>query len=104
LAGLWGLSIVGNQSDLEQWQELRRQAALFYGLLSGLTTIVFIIWGTKTNRHVLRDYGLAFLLLNLYTRYFELFWDAMNKGIFFLLLSLSFAALAWWLRRKGVRN
>lgn len=103
LAGLWGLSVFGNQSDLEEWHTLRRQAAIFYGLLSGITSILFIIWGGKTGQKALRDYGLAFLLLNLYTRYFELFWDAMNKGIFFLLLSLSFAALAWWLK-KGLKN
>lgn len=100
LAGLWGLSVFGNQSDLETWHQLRRQAAIYYGLLSGVTTIGCIIWGSKTGQKPLRDYGLAFLLLNLYTRYFELFWDALNKGIFFLILSLSFAALAWWLKRK----
>lgn len=100
LSGLWGLSMVGNRSDLESWHELRRQAALFYGLLSGFTSIGCIIWGGKTNQKALRDYGLAFLLLNLYTRYFELFWEAMNKGIFFLILSLSFAGLAWWLKKR----
>lgn len=101
LSGLWGLSLFGWRYDWEQFHQLRRQTALIYGLLSGITTIGFIVWGSKTNQKTLRDYGLAFLLLNLYTRYFELFWDAMNKGIFFLILSLSFAGFAWWLRRKA---
>jgi len=100
LSGLWGLSIFGNNHSLEEWHELRRQAAVFYGLLSGLAAVLFIILGLRFENKPLRDYGLAFLLLNLYTRYFELFWDAMNKGIFFLILSLSFAGLGWWLRRK----
>jgi len=40
--------------------------------------------------------ALLFLLLNLYTRYFEYFWDVTNKGIFFTILALSF----WLIGKK----
>ena len=35
---------------------------------------------------MLRGYGLTFLGINLYTRFFETFWNSMDKGLFFLIL------------------
>ncbi len=44
----------------------------------------------------LRDMVLLFLILNLYTRYFEYLWDVTNKGIFFAIMALSF----WLIGKK----
>jgi len=41
--------------------------------------------------------GLVFFLVNIYTRYFEYFWDRTNKGIFFAILALSF----WFVGKKA---
>jgi len=38
--------------------------------------------------------------VNLYTRYFEYFWDGMNKGLFFLILAIAFGFTGWFLDRK----
>jgi len=49
---------------------------------------------------------LTFLGINLYTRFFEFFWNAMPKAIFFVVLGLSLWALGhyaekvWQLGRK----
>jgi hypothetical protein len=37
-----------------------------------------------------RGFGLTFLFINLYTRYFEYFWNTLHKAIFFALLAISF--------------
>ena len=38
---------------------------------------------------MLRGYGLVFLGLNLSTRFFEWFWNSLNKGLFFIIVGLS---------------
>ena len=48
---------------------------------------------------MLRGYGAVFLAINVYTRFFENFWDAMNKGLFFLILGGSL----WLLGSKAER-
>ena len=55
-----------------------------------------MIWlGIRVKDDLLRDLGVTFLLLDLYTRYFEYLWDHTNKGLFFGILALSF----WWVGR-----
>ncbi|MCH5688495.1 hypothetical protein LWM68_32070 [Niabella sp. W65] len=51
----------------------------------------------KTKDETLRDIVIIFFLLNIYTRYFEYFWDHTNKGLFFALLALSF----WLIGKKA---
>jgi hypothetical protein len=37
-----------------------------------------------------RGFGLTFVFINLYTRYFEYFWHSLPKALFFGLLAVSF--------------
>ncbi len=53
---------------------------------------------------MLRGYGLVFLLLNLYTRFFEYFWSSLNKGVFFLLLGVTFWILHSYAQRTKNRS
>ena len=46
-----------------------------------------------TDNPTTRGFGLTFLFINLYTRYFEFFWDAAPKAVFFVILAASFWAL-----------
>jgi len=48
---------------------------------------------------VLRGFGLTFLFINLYTRFFEYFWDSMHKALFFAVLALSF----WYVGSRAER-
>jgi hypothetical protein len=103
LTGLWGVSVFGNFNHLDEWQAVRQTRVLGYALLSGLITGGLLWFGIRTDNRPARDYGILFVLLNLYTRYFEYFWDAINKGLSFLILALSFGLLGWWLSsRKDV--
>lgn len=66
----------------------------------GLLYLSIALWlGLKRDDAMLRGFGLAFLAINLYTRFFEFFWDAMPKTIFFLLLGISL----WLLGRHAER-
>ena len=95
----WFLSIFGNYSDFELWQEVRQENLYYWGILFGLVAIVFIIYGIRRGDDFARAYGISFLLLNIYTRYFEFFWEVSHKAIFFGVLAISF----WLIGRKAER-
>jgi hypothetical protein len=98
--GMWGMSIFGNFNTLVGWQQVRQIHVLAYSVVFGIAAAASFYLGIKFKDELARDFGVLFLLINLYTRYFEYFWDAMNKGIFFLVLAVTFGILGWWLERK----
>ena len=98
--GLWGVSIFGNYNSLVGWQQVRQVHVLAYSILFAAAAILSFFLGIRYKDDMARDFGVLFLIINLYTRYFEYFWDAMNKGIFFLILAITFGLLGWLLERK----
>lgn len=98
--GLWGVSIFGNFNSLTEWQHVRQTSVLVYSIIFGGFSALSFYLGLRYKDELTRDFGILFLLINLYTRYFEYFWDAMNKGIFFLVLAITFGLLGRWFERK----
>ena len=94
---LWILSIFGNYGDWSLWSEAQQITLFHWGLLFGLVAIAAIGYGLKTDDRTARGFGITFLLINLYTKYFEYFWDVSHKALFFMLMALSF----WWLGQKA---
>lgn len=94
---LWLLSIFGNYSDLDKWAATKQIHILYWGILSTLITLLFSWYGLKRNDIIAREFGITFLLINLYTRFFEYLWDNINRAIFFSILALSF----WLIGRKA---
>ncbi|GAA4300513.1 hypothetical protein [Compostibacter hankyongensis] len=93
LLAAWLISIFGNTATWEAWQALHQSRFIYWDILFTLL-IVGVIWlGIRRHDQLLRDTGIVFMLLNLYTRYFEYFWDHTHKGIFFAVL----AASLWWI-------
>jgi hypothetical protein len=44
-----------------------------------------------------RGFGITFIFINLYTRFFEYFWEGTHKAIFFAILAISF----WYLGSRA---
>ena len=86
---LWILSIFGNY-DPETWLRARQIELLHWGLLFAAAAIAVIIYGLISDDYTSRAFGITFLLINLYTKYFEFFWNATHKAIFFLIMAASF--------------
>jgi hypothetical protein len=86
---LWILSIFGNYSE-HSWLDVKQIELLHWGLLFAVTAIAAIIYGLKYDDYPSRAFGITFLFINLYTKYFEFFWKATHKALFFLILAASF--------------
>jgi len=87
---LWLLSISGNYSDYNDWLEIRQYQLWFYSLILLTASIIAIVVGIKQEDSWLKNTGVVFVFLNLYTRYFEYFWDSMHKALFFAIIAISF--------------
>ncbi len=94
---LWIMSIFGNYGDLHQWERMKQIELFHWSLLFGLAACGAIYHGLTYGDEMTKGYGLTFLCINLYTRYFELFWNTLHKAIFFAVLGISF----WYLGTKA---
>ena len=94
---LWIVSIFGNYGDPEIWERAKQIELLHWAILFALAAVGAIYHGVKYDDGMTRGFGLTFIFINLYTRFFEYFWEGTHKAIFFALLALSF----WYLGTKA---
>lgn len=87
---LWLLSIFGNYSSYERWQQVHQTEFLLWCALLFVITAIGMYIGLKRGDLVLGNTSLVFFILNLVTRYFEYFWEPLHKSIFFMILALLF--------------
>ena len=97
---LWMLSIFGNTNgDWGTWMGFNKTHYIAWGLIFGLIAIAAIVHGLKYDDSISRGFGITFLFINLYSRYFEYFWNITHKAIFFFILALTF-----WLIGKNAEK
>jgi len=96
---LWIMSIFGNLDDIERWRRAGRFELFHWSIAFALVAVAAIVYGLRHDDGMLRGFGLTFLFINLYTRFFEYFWDSMHKAIFFAVLALSF----WFIGSRAER-
>jgi uncharacterized membrane protein len=91
------LSIFGNYDDFSRWSAIKQGTLWYWSVGFTLVLGALTAYAFQSKNDLLRDVCLVFFLANIYTRYFEYFWDRTNKGIFFAVLALSF----WLVGRKA---
>lgn len=96
---LWLLSIFGNYGDPESWEEVRQIELFHWSLLFALAAGAAIWHGLKFDNNVSHGFGITFLFINIYTRFFEYFWDELHKAIAFAILGVSL----WFLGTRAQR-
>ncbi|WP_062546932.1 DUF2157 domain-containing protein [Pedobacter sp. PACM 27299] len=94
---LWLLSVFGNFGTLEEWYGVRQLSLFYWAIVSASACVISIFIGLKYRDDIAREFGITFLFINLYTRYFEYFWDSWHKAVFFCVLAASF----WIIGRKA---
>lgn len=94
---LWIMSIFGNYGDMHEWERVKQIELLHWSLLFGVAAVLAIYHGIKADDGMTRGFGLTFLFINLYTRFFEHFWDNTHKAIIFAILAVSF----WYLGSRA---
>jgi len=94
---LWIMSIFGNYGDPDTWQKVKQIELFHWSILFAVAAIAAIYHGVKYDDEMTRGFGLTFIFINLYTRFFEYFWEGTHKAIFFALLAISF----WFLGAKA---
>jgi len=94
---LWLLSIFGNLGSVDSWWHIKQISLFYWGIISAAVAGGFLLYGLKTNDVIAREFGITFLLIFIYTKYFEYFWDNTNKTLFFAILGVSF----WLIGRKA---
>jgi hypothetical protein len=94
---LWLISVFGNYGTLEEWYKVRQLSLFYWGIISAGVCILSIWIGLKYRDDIAREFGITFLFINLYTRYFEYFWDSWHKALFFSVLAASF----WIIGRRA---
>ncbi|KAK0388810.1 hypothetical protein NLU13_5053 [Sarocladium strictum] len=94
---LWILSIWGYDDYFEKVSDSRspssRRLRMFFWSVVFFIAAGFSTWhGLRFDDSTTKGFGLTFLGINLYTKYFEYFWG-WSKPIFFAILAASFAAV-----------
>lgn len=87
---LWLVTIFGNYTDWERWNEVRQIQFFMWSLVLMAVAAFGMYFGLKRNDFVLGNISLLFFILNLVTRYFEYCWEPLHKSVFFMILALVF--------------
>jgi hypothetical protein len=94
---LWLLSIFGNYGNINAWWNIKQISLFYWGTISAAFAAGFLFYGLKNKDDIAREFGITFLIIFIYTKYFEYFWDHTNKTLFFAILAASF----WLIGRKA---
>ena len=93
---LYVTSLCGNYPSYECGELAPIQVSHWWAILA-LASVAAIFHGVKYNDDMTKVFGLAFIFINLYTRFFECFWEPLHKAIFFAILAASF----WYIGSKA---
>jgi hypothetical protein len=94
---LWLLSIFGNYGTIDSWWKVKQITLFYWGIIALAVAGGFMLYGLKSKDAIAREFGITFLLIFIYTKYFEYFWDSTNHTLFFAILAVSF----WLIGRKA---
>lgn len=94
---LWLLSIFGNYGTIDSWWKVKQITLFYWGIISLAMAGGFMFYGLRFKDSIAREFGITFLIIFIYTKYFEYFWDSTNHTLFFAILAISF----WLIGRKA---
>ena len=104
---LWFLSLFGVYSLSEDFRCCGKtsdtELFIWSAVMAGVALMT--LWeGVKHDRSMLIGFGSAFLGIELYTKYFEYFWDSMDKSLFFFILGVSLLVVIAEIHRFKIKK
>ena len=83
----WSLSMFGNASGA--LFAASKLELLVWSLFLAVASALGVLWGVRRKDDLTLGFGVVFFFLNLYTKYFEVFWNLLHKAAFFAVLAAS---------------
>jgi len=87
---LWILSIFGYHLNFNHYIRSGDLELVLWSIAFGLAALAAISYGLRFEHGTIKGFGLTFLGIALYTKFFEQFWDNTHKAVFFAILAVSF--------------
>jgi len=97
MVSLWFISISGNSQGYDEWRAISHWHFWPWIVLFTAAGVAALWRGLQSDDDMLKGIGVSALLLDVYTRYFEFFWDTLHKALFFMFL----AASLWFVSRQA---
>jgi hypothetical protein len=94
---LWLLSIFGNYGHIDEWANVKQLDLYYWGIVAMAVAGGFTLFGLKTKDAIAREFGITFVLIFIYTKYFEYLWSHIPYTLFFAILAVSF----WLIGRRA---
>ncbi len=94
---VWGLVYANMSCWFLSLHETNTLTVVFFTA----TSILQIVLGGRFHDGRFVGFGIVFLSINLYTRMFEHFWDAVSKGAFFLIAGAIAVVVGVWMERRA---
>lgn len=89
----WGLIYLNLSLLILSIDDGAYNAELMWAGLFALFGIAQVVIGARLHSSLFTGFGVTALAINLYTRYFEYFWERTHAGVFFLIGGVSLFAL-----------
>jgi uncharacterized membrane protein len=102
-AGFGGLYLIFGllYLNLSLWFLTLFSSSLDWVLIFTLAGIAQIVAGARLHDARFTGFGIVFLAINLYTRFFEHFWDQLSAGAFFLIAGVLAMLLGYAFERQS---
>jgi len=97
---LWMLSLFGASDDLQIGKAAAHLELALFGLVWLGVSVGSFVLGSRFSSRQFRGFGITFLILNLYTRYYEYFWDPLDKWVFFIVIGALTLGVGIFLERR----
>ncbi len=75
-------------------------SAVLFNLALAAGIIALVMLGVQRGDEMFINLGLAFFVIDLVTRYFDFFFDLLDRSIFFIVGGLILLGGGWWLERQ----
>jgi hypothetical protein len=99
---LWCLDLLG--INYRFGSEEAKLHLMYCSLIFALGSVCSIYIGLRLDDKAFRSYGIVFLFINLFTTYFQMFWDSIHKAILFFIFGVCLLLIGLFAERIWIKS